>query len=459
MHGAELEDLEGLAAAAHALLPEEDGAGRVELDDDRDDAHERQDEDAEQAADDEVEHALDAHVEAPELGVGDVEQRDALDVVHERPRADDLEEARDDVHAHAAVGAGAHDAQEVVVAGAREGDDHAVDALRRHDRVEVAQGADHRQRGTLVAVVPRLAVVEEPDEVDAVLGVAGDLGGHGVADLAGPDDQHPLLERGPRPDRDPADPAGQRDHQDRDEPVGDQGRDRRLGPKLEHEHDEEHPAGGGERGQAGEALAEVEAADAARRLPVQAVDPQRGHEVRRQQDQDDEADLGIAVERTVELVEQRQVVEARGHPHREQRRGQEGGDVRGDRGDDPQARRPPRPRAGPAAGRGSAARTSLFEGPIAHVSYIGNTFGKHEGSLTHRERSLVRPQRHLPPTPLKAREAAQLAAGAYPARGIANPLAGDPADRMPLPRGPPAYTDDADDYDRRAAGSPSRRCQ
>ena len=168
------------------------------------------------------------HVEAAELGVGDVEQRDALDVVDERPRADDLEEARDDVDAHAAVGAGAHHAQEVVVAGARERDDHAVDALLRHDRVEVAQGADHRQRRAHVAVVPRLAVVEEADEVDAVLGVAGDLGGHGVADLAGPDDQHPLLERGPRPDRDPADPAGQRDHQDRDEPVGDEGCDRRL---------------------------------------------------------------------------------------------------------------------------------------------------------------------------------------------------------------------------------------
>ena len=85
------------------------------------------------AADDEVEGALDGHVEAAELDVADVEQRDALDVVHQRPRAHDLEEARHDVDLDAAVGAGAHDAQEVVVAGAREGDDHAVDALLGDD--------------------------------------------------------------------------------------------------------------------------------------------------------------------------------------------------------------------------------------------------------------------------------------------------------------------------------------
>ena len=97
------------------------------------------DRDAEQAADHEVERALDGHVEAAELDVADVEQRDALDVVDQRPRAHDLEQARHDVDLDAAVGAGAHDAQEVVVAGAREGDDHAVDLLPGDDRVEVVR--------------------------------------------------------------------------------------------------------------------------------------------------------------------------------------------------------------------------------------------------------------------------------------------------------------------------------
>ena len=54
--------------------------------------------------------------------------------------------------------------------------------------------------GTAVAVAPRLAVVEEADELDAVLRVRGDLGGQRVADLAGADDEHALLERPPRPD-------------------------------------------------------------------------------------------------------------------------------------------------------------------------------------------------------------------------------------------------------------------
>ncbi len=76
--------------------------------------------------------------------MADVEQRDALDVVDQRARAHDLEQARHDVDLDAAVGAGAHDAQEVVVAGAREGDDDAVDLLPGDDRVQVVERADDR---------------------------------------------------------------------------------------------------------------------------------------------------------------------------------------------------------------------------------------------------------------------------------------------------------------------------
>ena len=112
------------------------------------------------------------------------------------------------------------------------------------DRVEVAQGADHRQRGTLVAVVARLAVVEVADEVDAVLGVAGDLGGHGVADLAGADDEHPLLERRPRPDGRRARSSGRAGREDGDGPEGDQRDDGRLSPEREHQGDEQQPARG-----------------------------------------------------------------------------------------------------------------------------------------------------------------------------------------------------------------------
>ena len=306
---------------------------------------------------------------------------------------------------HAAVGAGAHDAQEVVVAGAREGDDHAVDALPGDDRVEVAQGADHRQRRTLVAVVPRLAVVEEADEVDAVLGVAGDLGGHGVADLAGADDEHPLLERRPRPDGDPADPAGDRHDEDGDGPEGDQRDDRRLVAEREHQDDEQHPARGRERGQAGQPLAEVEAADAAPRLAVEAEGPQRREPVGRQEDEEQTPTGGSLSNAPFSCWISGTVVEARDDPDREHRRRQQPHRVCRHGGDDAQAGRPARPRAGPAPGRGSAARTSLFEGPVSHVSCIGNTFGKHKrwSSLTAREsRQLAVPPLAQPP--LKARK-------------------------------------------------------
>ena len=203
--------------------------------------------DAEQAADDEVEGALDGHVEAAELDVADVEQGDALDVVDQRTGADDLEQTWHDVDLDAAVGAGAHDAQEVVVAGARERDDDAVDLLTRDDRVQVVQSADHRHIGYATAVATRLPVVQEPDELDAVLRVRVDLGRQRVADLPCADDEHPLLERRPGPHCGSAEPAQRRNEQDRDEPEGDERGHRRPIIQRQHERDEQHPAGGGER--------------------------------------------------------------------------------------------------------------------------------------------------------------------------------------------------------------------
>ena len=249
------------------------------------------------------------------------------------------------------------------------------------DRVEVVQGADHRQRRTLVAVVPRLAVVEEPDEVDAVLGVAGDLGGHGVADLAGADDDHALLERGPRPDRRPADPARRAGRQDRHDPVGDQRDDRRLGPEREHEDDEQHPARRRQRGEAGQTLAEVEAADAARRLAVQAVDPERREQVGRQQDEAARGPpAGSLSNAPLSCWSSGRSSNARRRPR--------------PRGPTPPAarRRPPTPwrrRAARTAGASSrrpspdaaaleTRRAPLFDRPVGHVSYIGNTFRKHK---------------------------------------------------------------------------------
>ncbi len=211
------------------------------------------------AADEEVEAALDGHVEAAELDVADVEQRDALDVVDQRARADDLEEARHDVDAHAVVGAGAHDA-----AGSRCG----ARARTRRSRGRRAVRPRSRSRSasvprTRVAVrsvalpcrrrcVPRLAVVEEADEVDAVLGMLGDLVGQRVTDLAGADDEHALLERRSAPTRRRRVTHRASGHQDDgDGPEGDE----RVatgarGATHEHEDDEQRPARRRERGEA-----------------------------------------------------------------------------------------------------------------------------------------------------------------------------------------------------------------
>ena len=158
VHGAQLEDAERHAAAPHALLPEEHRPARVEFDGERKQADQRQGDGREHAAHQQVEDALDDGVEARHLDVGHVEQGDALDVVHGGLRAQDLEQARHDVHAHAAVGAGAHHVEDLLVASARESDDdpsyvvaveHVVRGLRGAPRPAPAAGSRRRARRRL----------------------------------------------------------------------------------------------------------------------------------------------------------------------------------------------------------------------------------------------------------------------------------------------------------------------
>ncbi len=175
------------------------GPARLEPDEDGEHAHEGERHDAHEPADHEVEGALGGHVEAPELDVPHVEERDALDVVDEGPRAHDLEQARHDVHLYAGVGAGPRDLEEVVVAGAGEGDDHAIHPLLVDDawagrpacpRTGIRGPSDARlRRGSPSS--------RKPDQAGVVVAVLGDLAGDGVAHLAGADDEHTLRERAP----------------------------------------------------------------------------------------------------------------------------------------------------------------------------------------------------------------------------------------------------------------------
>ena len=318
-HRAELVDHERPAAAPRARLAEEHGAARADLDDEPDDRQHRQGQHEQDPADDKVERALYGHVEPAQLGVPDVQEWNALDVIDEGPRADDLEEARHDVHAHACIGAGPHDAQEVVVASLRERHDDPVDVLRGHDRLEVGERAQDACGRSGVSVSERLAVVEVADELHAILRVLGDLGGDGVPHLTGADDEHALPERGAGPDEEPRHPSADR-HQDYGEgPEGDEHRHRSLGSLDQHGDDEQHPARGRQGREAPQRVGEVHAADAAPGLPIEAERPHGDDPVRGEKQKEECATMRTLVERREDPMHQGSVAQPIADPAAEGR--------------------------------------------------------------------------------------------------------------------------------------------
>ena len=75
----------------------------------------------------------------------DREQRQAADLVQRAGAVEQLEQARHDVDGDAVVAADADAAQQLLVAGAREGDDHAVDFALVEHLVELVERAELRQ--------------------------------------------------------------------------------------------------------------------------------------------------------------------------------------------------------------------------------------------------------------------------------------------------------------------------
>ena len=96
---------------------------------------------------DHVERPLRRHRGRGQDRHADREQRQAADLVEGADAVEELEEAGDDVDGDAGVAAGADRLQQLLVAGAGEGDDHAVDLLRLDDRVEVGEAAQPGQVG------------------------------------------------------------------------------------------------------------------------------------------------------------------------------------------------------------------------------------------------------------------------------------------------------------------------
>ena len=128
VHRAELEELEDPAAAPDALLAEEHRAARVQLDRDRDQRPAAASSARSRASDaDDVEARAWRSGRGARVRRADREQRHAADLVEGAGAVEELEQARHDVDGHAGVAADADAVQQLLVAGAREGDHHAVE--------------------------------------------------------------------------------------------------------------------------------------------------------------------------------------------------------------------------------------------------------------------------------------------------------------------------------------------
>jgi hypothetical protein len=119
------------------------------------------------------------------------DQRQALDGVNPDAGADRFEQARHDVDLNAEFVQSAEEIENLVVGGAREGDDHAVDAERLHDPRNFLGRTEDRQPvcGGLALARP---TVDEAEDADAVFRVTEELPGDEFPDLARADDHRPL---------------------------------------------------------------------------------------------------------------------------------------------------------------------------------------------------------------------------------------------------------------------------
>ena len=190
-HRAELEDRERPAAAAHSHLAEEDRAGRVELDRDRDDSEERSQQHERETRDDEVERALEEQRRVRQACRRQAEERHPLDRVDAHVRAEHVEEPRHDVDLHVELVEAPDQLQRLVVRRLRERDDHALDVERVDELRQLVAGAEHRQLAEVVLAFARV-VVDEAEHVDPVLRMLQQLASHHLPDVARADDERVL---------------------------------------------------------------------------------------------------------------------------------------------------------------------------------------------------------------------------------------------------------------------------
>jgi len=175
-----------------------------------------------------------------------------------------------------------------------EREDDAVHVRFLQDAFQVREPAQHRHLGA-AAVGRRLAAVEEPQKLDVILGVLGDLGRHRVAHVPRADDQHPLAEGPPPPDEGARTPAHQRHREARQCPEDGQRGQRSMQLLDDDEHDGQPPAPDAQRH---DSLGEVVDAGAAQAAPGGFVEAEHVEDEQPVRDQrEEEEDVRQAVRR------------------------------------------------------------------------------------------------------------------------------------------------------------------
>ena len=106
-------------------------------------------------------------------------------------RSDDLEQPRNDVDLDVVLPELVDRVEQLIVRGLREGDDHPFDVEQLDERVELVRLADQREVLELGPAFPRIRV-DEPDEVDAVLGMLHELARGELSDVTGTEDDRVL---------------------------------------------------------------------------------------------------------------------------------------------------------------------------------------------------------------------------------------------------------------------------
>ena len=187
MHRAKLQCRKGTHVETQACLPEEHFAGRVKSDPEGDVSEERSEEQQSDRGRGDVQAALD------ELGGSwkphrrQPHEREALDGMEADPRAENLEESRHDVNLNFFVSQKTDDLQHALVRFLREGDDHTLDVEHRDDLRELLERPEDRELTEIGPCLLRI-VIDEAHEVDPVLGMLSQLAGDQLSDVASTDD-------------------------------------------------------------------------------------------------------------------------------------------------------------------------------------------------------------------------------------------------------------------------------